>query len=134
MDLTPEDFHSIRRASTLEGAQQRLAIVKEKVKVGFRKLVLQLHPDHTNGDPEKTELFKLLIALKEDLDKLQVERRSPPQVPPMPIGVTRVVVRYYPSGGQTSTVNIPRPRASTHQQAVAAATMHPGGVTPTRVR
>jgi len=127
MDLTPEDFHGVRQAPSLEEAQRRLAIVKEKVKTGFRKLAIQLHPDHTNGDPEKTELFKLLVTLKNDIDKLQVERQ-PPQVPPMHMGtVTRVVVvNYYPRGPHQA-VNIPRPRASTQQQAVATATMHPGG-------
>lgn len=138
MDLTPGDFHGVRQAQTLEEAQRRLAVVKEKMKVGFRKLALQLHPDHTNGDPEKTELFKLLVTLKNDIEKLQVEHRPQrPQVPPMraaePMPIRVVVINYYPRGPQAPTVS-PRPRAP-GQQAVAAATMHPGsGVPYVRVR
>lgn len=73
LGISPRDLDSIRMASYPQ-AKQMLVQLKELAKKRYRKLALQLHPDRTGGDPEKTEMFKVVGLVLEDLNKLEVQR------------------------------------------------------------
>jgi hypothetical protein len=135
MGVNPQDFQLIQQAPTFEDAKRQLEALKDKVKVGFKKLAFELHPDRTDNDPEKTRKFKLACAIKSDVDKLNVS--MPQRQAPVPfvqhvnfqqVPIQQVVfVQYY------ATANAPRP-ARPPQNAWAAVTMQPNGVHNGRVR
>jgi len=54
-----------------------------------------LHPDQTGGDPVKTERFKLLSRVREDLEKIEI---SPPPPAPRPIPMHAIAVNPFPPG------------------------------------
>lgn len=78
LGLSQNDFRAIEHAPSFEAGQQRLADFKERAKKQFRKAALELHPDRTNNDPAKTDDFKLVAAVADDIEKL-VFGRPPPQ-------------------------------------------------------
>lgn len=131
MGIQPVDFQVIQQAPSFEAAQRLLEVLKEKAKLGYRKLALLYHPDQNeNLSPaekaRKVEKFRLATAVKRDLDKLNVSRpQAPPPVMQVPFvqTVQVVYVHYYPSGGPTTSTTMPRT-----QNAWAATTMHPNGV------
>lgn len=128
LGLTPADFQAVRLARTREDAEARFSVLKEKIRVGFRRLSFELHPDRTGNDPEKTERFKQLIELKAELDKLQL----PVQRPVPAANVRRVVVvNYYNGPFTTATTTHSHARPSgppSPGRTQATVTMHPSGV------
>ena len=68
-------------SKTIEEANTRFSEWKDQVKKNYKQLAIELHPDKTNSDPEKTHLFKLLTKLYQDIEKLTL-RIQPPQPPP----------------------------------------------------
>lgn len=100
LNLSQEDFRSIEQAPTLEAGQQMLAALKERMKKQFRKVALELHPDRTNNDPVKTDEFKLVAAVVDDIEKLGLHR-PPPR--PMPVRIVLRTVRYHSGTGSTGT-------------------------------
>jgi DNA-directed RNA polymerase specialized sigma24 family protein len=99
--LTPEDFRVIERAPSFEEGQRRLAVLKERVKKLFRKAAMELHPDRTNNDPAKTDDFKLVSAVVEDIERLAFSRPPPP--PPQRMVFIRMHVHGFSSSGATTT-------------------------------
>jgi len=75
----PQDLNAIRSAPSFAEAQARLQALKERVNRNFRKLAFELHPDRTGNDPARTERFKALVQVKEDLDKLKLQHMPRPQ-------------------------------------------------------
>ena len=58
-----------------------LEALQKRARARFRELALELHPDRTGGDSEKTERYKRLAMAKDQLDALVVQ---PPQSPRPP--------------------------------------------------
>lgn len=92
LGISSGDFQAIRTATTLEVAQATLEAVKVKVRKAYKKLALDLHPDRTNGDPEKTDLFRVVTSVKNDIEALTIDRALPPP-PPQPM-VPVIVIQY----------------------------------------
>lgn len=90
LGITAEDFNEVRRQRTYEEAVAKLEEVKEKVRKGYKKLAFELHPDRTGDDVEKTELFKIITQVKQDIESLQIERPRPVPVPVPMIPVVMV--------------------------------------------
>jgi hypothetical protein len=101
LNLTQEDFRSIERAPTFEVGQQMLVVLKDRVKKQFRKVALELHPDRTNNDPVKTDEFKLVAAVVDDIEKLNLSRPPPPH--PVAVRVVFRTVRYHSATSTTTT-------------------------------
>jgi hypothetical protein len=80
LGVSASDFEAMRRVPFAQ-AQEMLRVVKERVRKNFRRLVLELHPDRTGNDPEKTEQFKVLAQIFADFNKLEV--RPPAPMPPV---------------------------------------------------
>ena len=78
LGVTSQDFDTIRRVPFSQ-AQTLLQELKVKARRNYKRLALELHPDRTQGDQIKAELFVLLGRVLEELDKTVVH----PQ-PPMP--------------------------------------------------
>jgi hypothetical protein len=78
LGLAPNDFRAVEQAPSFEAGQQMLAALKERAKKQFRKVAMELHPDRTNNDPAKTDDFKLVSAVVEDIEKLVFGRPQPP--------------------------------------------------------
>jgi len=117
-----EDFNSVRFAKTQEDADHRLASLKTKFKVGFKRLALELHPDRNSGDSAKSERLRILVLLKSHVERLQAPRIKP-------VTYTRgVVIHYYP------TQNGVRQVVEPHHSATTVASMTPTGVRWIRVR
>jgi hypothetical protein len=93
LGVQPAEMEAIRRCPLEEG-KRRLDELKERVHKNYKRLAFELHPDRTGNDPEKTERFKLVGAIREDFDKLQL--RAPPQFMPMPMRVPVGVVMHVP--------------------------------------
>lgn len=119
LGVAPADVDALRRMP-FEAAVKHLEELKERVRKNFKRLALELHPDRTGGDAEKTERFKVVSSIKDEFEKLQIRPvpvRPPPVVtvaPPPPVRVVRVVTwtsagAAYTSRatGTTVTVGIP---------------------------
>lgn len=75
------DFRAVQTAPSFEAGQKALEELKTRAKKQFRKVAMDLHPDRTNNDPAKTEDFKLVSVVVEELDKLALRRPQPrPQI------------------------------------------------------
>jgi phage-related protein len=57
----------LSRASMSERSLQAL---QRRVKKAYRKLVMELHPDRTNDDPDKARLFQLAGKVVEEIEKM----------------------------------------------------------------
>jgi hypothetical protein len=83
LGVLPADVEKLQRMAVFEEATAWLDELKDRVRKNFKRLAFELHPDRTGGDLEKTALFKLYGTVKDDFEKLQVQRRpqlSPSQV------------------------------------------------------
>jgi len=85
LGLTVETHARIRSAPSFEEAVVRLDALKVSARRRFHKLALELHPDRTGGDPAKTERFRTLAQVMDQLDRMQIGR------PPAPRPVVRIV-------------------------------------------
>lgn len=97
LGLYPNDFASVRNSSSVEEATQKLEDLKVRAKPGFKKLAIELHPDKTGNDTEKTEKFKKITEVMEWLQKLEI------QPVPIPRFVTFVQVTVSGSNSTTTT-------------------------------
>lgn len=96
------DFRSIETAASFDAGVQQLEALKLRVKKQFRKLALELHPDRTNNDPAKTEDFKLVSAVVDEIDRLVF--RPPP--PPPQLRVVRIQFNTTVSTGSTGATTV----------------------------
>jgi hypothetical protein len=135
MGFHPEDFNSIRRARTREEATQKLRTLRERFKVAFRKKILELHPDRTNGDPKNTTQFRLLLEFAKELENTQV-----PQVVESPRVTVYKVTFHNPvqtTRNKNAWAGLPdevRTRVTSNSPASTVAGMRPSGVVSTRGR
>lgn len=90
LGLTEEDLTNCIRHPELEECRRRLDSLRTLLKQRYREAALNLHPDRTGNDPEKTELFKRVTHLWEEIQKLEIGPRPRPRPQPMP-GVVIVV-------------------------------------------
>lgn len=97
LGISPADFQYIEAAPTYPEKCQRLEALKERVKKGFKKAALRLHPDiPENRTEEKGELFRLVRAAVEDIGRLRVR-------PPRPVFRPVTFVTSFSSSSSTST-------------------------------
>jgi len=97
LGIEPSDIDAIRRAS-FQKAQELLQELKTRAGRNYRKLALELHPDRTQGDKSKEELFVLLGRVLEEFNKTTVQPAPPP--PPQ---ITFIPVAPVWQGFQTTT-------------------------------
>ena len=96
LGISPSDFQAIHTAPSFEAKCDRLEDLQKRVKQGFKKAALRLHPDiPENRTEEKSDLFKLVGQAVDDIMHLQV-RRQQPMPPP------RVVIVRHPVSFSTS--------------------------------
>ena len=112
LGVQPAEMDALRRCNLDEG-KRRLEELKERVHKNYKRLAFELHPDRTGNDPEKTEKFKLVGAIREDFSKLQLQAQ--PRMMPMPMRVPVGVVNHVSSPvvswharstASTGTVNV----------------------------
>lgn len=65
MGVTEAKLRHVYEAPSQEEGERRLGDLQAACKEGFRKLALELHPDVTGGDPDKTARFKRLKSIYE---------------------------------------------------------------------
>ena len=91
LGVTLADLQALQRLPLLQ-AQQALAALKDRVRANFRRLSKELHPDTNGGDAGKTERFMAVVAVKAELDKIQLQARpivhKPTPVTAPQMGVT----------------------------------------------
>jgi hypothetical protein len=85
LDVTEAELEAIRRAP-FPKAQTLLQDLKAKAHRNYKRLALELHPDRTQGDKTKAELFVLLGRVLEEFDKIAVHPA------PKPVQVVRVPI------------------------------------------
>ena len=86
LGVTPGDFENARRLPSLAQAEEALSHIKTTAKRQYRQASRELHPDLNGNDPEKTEQFKVLTHVMEQIEKLKIQ---PPQ--PQPVRWVMVV-------------------------------------------
>lgn len=94
LEVTDQKIETIRRVP-FEQAQVLLAELKANARRVYKRLAIQLHPDQTGGDQDKTDLFVLLGQVLAELEKTTV---APPRPQPQAISFR---------------VNVQRPQAVT---------------------
>ena len=78
LGITPADFQLIEQASSYPEKCERLEELRAKAKAGFKKAALRLHPDiPANRSEEKTEMFKLVARVLDDIGRLRVRPPRP---------------------------------------------------------
>jgi DnaJ-domain-containing protein 1 len=65
LDVTAEDLC----AACID--PDRLRDLQERAKKRYRKLVFELHPDRTNGDENRSQLFRAVTEVIEDIKDLK---------------------------------------------------------------
>jgi hypothetical protein len=70
--------------------------LKQEAKKLFKKLALELHPDRTQNDPEKTERFKVLVQVMEAIEQLRLQPKPQPRM-------ITVIVQSYGNATVTNT-------------------------------
>ena len=95
LGATPERLQAILQHPKFEDCQRLLAELKAEVKVNFKRLARQLHPDLHNDEGMARELATLTQVRAALLD-LKIERKPPPQ----PFG---------PTGGRVVVIQVVQP-------------------------
>ena len=114
LGLTPGELNGLTQVPLAQG-QARLKEIQERTKTRYKKLVFELHPDRTGGDPEKTELFKAVTELHQQVQALELKVRPAP---------TSVRVVHYPAPfpyGSSVRVTTSSTTTSTHYVAARVA-------------
>lgn len=97
LGIGPPDFQHIHQAPSYSEKCERLEALKKKAKAGFKKAALRLHPDiPENRTEEKTELFKLVSLVVDDIGNLHVR-------PPRPRPVIFQQAFSFSTGSSTTT-------------------------------
>jgi hypothetical protein len=136
MGFCPEDFNSIRRASSQEEAAHKLESLKARFKLAFRKKIPDLHPDRTNGDHQKTTQLLLLIDFARELEATQI----PQIVAPPRVTVYEVTFQSSPQRvprSKNAWAGLPdeiRTKVTSNSTESTVASMTPSGVVGTRGR
>ena len=85
LDVTEAELEALRRVP-FRKAQELLRDLKAKSHRNYKRLALELHPDRTQGDKSKAELFVLIGQVLAEIDKMEVHPASKPlQVVRVPI-------------------------------------------------
>jgi hypothetical protein len=101
LGVTPGDLMGIRSSKSLPEAQGRLKALQERVKKRWKQLAFELHPDRTQGDKVKEQLFKLLAGV---VNKIEEAKIQPPRPRMRPMAVRFVQQPIYTStSSSTST-------------------------------
>ena len=100
LGISPQDFTAIERAPSYQAKCECLEILKERVRKGFKKAALRLHPDiPENRTEEKGELFRFVQQAVDEIGLLCIR-------PPRPRLVMRPIVfttSFSASNSTTST-------------------------------
>ena len=119
LGVSQQDFETIRRVPFPQ-AQTLLQELKTKARRNYKRLALELHPDRTQGDEVKAQLFVLLGQVLEELDKTTVH---PP--PPQPVQFVNFTAVNVSTWQAWQAHGVPTSSATT--------TSTGGGFTPTQV-
>jgi hypothetical protein len=79
LGVTSVELNGIR-AAPFPQAQIMMAELKVKAKRAYKRFALELHPDRTGGDQEKTDFFVLLGHVLAEFEKATVQP-PPPRIP-----------------------------------------------------
>ncbi len=105
--LDANELDAVRKAPTLPEAEKLLVAFKAKIKKHFRRAAMNLHPDRTDNDPAKTEDFKLISAVMEELEKVTINQRPAPQPQTIVVDVGGVRIHFKTTGNTaTSTTTV----------------------------
>jgi hypothetical protein len=120
LDVTEAELEAIRRAP-FPKAQTLLQDLKAKAHRNYKRLALELHPDRTQGDKTKAELFVLLGRVLEEFDKIAVHPA------PKPIQVVRVPIATWQAGWNNPWSTSPTSTTTgfTQVQVIRIVTMRP---------
>ena len=116
----------IQRLYTLphDEASRHLGVLKERVRQNWRKLAFELHPDRTGNDPQKTERFRALLALKSKFEQMTLPEPRPARSEPVPTYAT--VTPMPPTPGVVyGQVRVRPPRPQVRRTGHVAANMKP---------
>jgi hypothetical protein len=97
LGISPSDFMAIEQAPSYPAKCECLKGLQEKVKKGFKKAALRLHPDiPENRTEEKGELFRIVRQAVEEIEHLRVR-------PPRPRLVMHPITFSFSGSSSTST-------------------------------
>lgn len=74
LGLHPGQLDSLRHL-TFDRAQERLTKIQAAIKKRYKQLALELHPDRTGGDVEKTKLFSIVTEVNQKIQELSLTRQ-----------------------------------------------------------
>ena len=77
--MRAEDVERLKSVADLEEASQLLTEVRSVAHQRYRHLAKEYHPDKTSSDPDKTELFRLLTFVLDQLDSIKLLELSKPR-------------------------------------------------------
>lgn len=81
LGIHPNDLRALLTLP-LAAARNALAELKERARRNFRQRALELHPDRNGGDVARTERFKAMSAVRDDLERVEIQ---PIPTPPNPV-------------------------------------------------
>ena len=135
LGITAAEIQQILQQPDREVCKVRLAELKEKVKKNFKVLALQLHPDVNGGDAAKTEMFKLVSRIRDDIEKLEITEPQPrPQIQVQIHFQVQQVPGFGrpPPGHPAANGRLRNWSPQARNPAVVVQGMHPTGVNPRR--
>lgn len=96
-EVDPKTLPDMMKPGPMPVLEKKLEKFKAIFKKAYRKLAIELHPDH-GATEEQVERFKKLTSIYKEFEKLKIVPVPKPR--PMPM---RVVIRTYGGGGYSST-------------------------------
>lgn len=100
-EVDPRSIPDMTRPGPIVELEAKLKEFKEIFKKAYRKLAIELHPDH-GASEEQVDRFKQLTSIYKDFSKLKIVPAPKPKPRPM---MRTVVIRTGGFGGSYSSTN-----------------------------
>lgn len=102
LGLDPDELIILQQSESLEQAQRALARIQGRVRKRYRALSKKLHPDHTQNDPAKTELFFVVKLIAEGVLALSFQSQQNLECT-LPL-IPGIVLRVDPNSGSVRII------------------------------
>lgn len=81
LGIEASELHDVSVPGSLSDMQERLALLQSRVKSGFKKAALRLHPDVNPDNKDAEDLFKLVSEVTRQIMALRVKERPDAPAP-----------------------------------------------------
>jgi hypothetical protein len=93
LGISREDLIHIKTEPSGTQARAALEALRQRTKKAYKRAVRELHPDRTGGDPEKSDLFRAVSEVYQEISGVKLKETSVPRCSTSRRQSARVVLR-----------------------------------------